>query len=216
MDCFSENPSGQLVIQIFTAEPLFNPGSCPTLDGYLVSDPVIVNATLATSLTAISAGRRVFVYVSDSCTNGRPTATAIGGVGLMLKRVGATAIVTLTIASTAHGGNSVTYHYDTAGRLRTATYCSGVATACSLDAAGNRITVKATGNSGLPTEDPNGVPDALSFTTVGVQISLGQTVQVKPRLEPTSSWRSTLRTGAADLRALPPPQLRYHHDIRLI
>jgi hypothetical protein len=75
---YSENPSGQLVIQIFTAEPLFNPGSCPTLDGYIVSDPVIVNATLATSLAAISAGRQVFVYVSDSCTNGRPTVTAIG------------------------------------------------------------------------------------------------------------------------------------------
>ena len=76
---YSEDPSGQqLLIQIFTAEPLVNPGSCPTLDGYIVSDPVIVNATLATSLAAISAGRQVTVYVSDNCTNGRPTVTGIG------------------------------------------------------------------------------------------------------------------------------------------
>jgi len=74
---YSENPAGQLQIQIFTVEPLLNPGSCPTLDGYVITDPVIVNATLATSLTAISAGRQIIVYVTDSCTNGRPTVTAI-------------------------------------------------------------------------------------------------------------------------------------------
>src|SRR5882757_11366439 len=62
---YSEDPSGQqLIIQIFTAEPLVNPGSCPTLDGYIVSDPIIVNATLATSLAAISSGRQVIVFVS--------------------------------------------------------------------------------------------------------------------------------------------------------
>ena len=76
---YSEDATGQqLQIQIYTIEPLFNPGSCSTLDGYIISDPVLVNAALATSLAAISAGRQVFVYVADTCTNGRPTVTAIG------------------------------------------------------------------------------------------------------------------------------------------
>lgn len=74
---YSQDPAGQLQIAIFTAESLFNPGSCSILDGYVISDPVIVNAALATSLAAISAGRQIIVYVSDSCTNGRPTVTGL-------------------------------------------------------------------------------------------------------------------------------------------
>ena len=102
----------------------------------------------------------------------------------MLKRFGLMTVMTLTMVPGAHG---VSYQYDNAGRLRVATYCSTVTT-YALDAAGNRITVKTTGSGGgVPAEDPSGGPDALSFTAAGVQITAGQTLQIKvDRLCPTA------------------------------
>ncbi|HEY0342499.1 MAG TPA: hypothetical protein VGC34_16985 [Steroidobacteraceae bacterium] len=74
---YSGNAGGSLQVQIFTVEPLVNPAGCTILDGYIITDPVIASASLATSLTAIAAGRQILVYVSDSCTLGRPTVTGV-------------------------------------------------------------------------------------------------------------------------------------------
>lgn len=106
----------------------------------------------------------------------------------MLKRLGLMLVMALAMISGARGGNSVSYKYDNAGRLTGATYCAGIAAAYTLDAAGNRITVNTTGNGVLPAEDPNGLPDVVSFTAGGVQILAGQTLQIEvDRLCPSTT-----------------------------
>jgi hypothetical protein len=72
----SENLGGQLVIQISTVEPIYNPAACPIADGYMISDPLVTSASLATALAALSAGRQIAVFVTDSC-NGRPMVSGI-------------------------------------------------------------------------------------------------------------------------------------------
>jgi hypothetical protein len=106
----------------------------------------------------------------------------------MLKRFGIMSVMAFAMISAAQGGSTVSYQYDSAGRLRVAAYCSGVV-AYTLDAAGNRITVNTTNNGGaVPAEDPNGTPDALSFPSSGVQVTAGQTLQIEvDKLCPTAT-----------------------------
>ena len=69
-----------LYMQLITAETILNPGNCVTADSYIVRDPAIINASIATALAEQAAGRQLRVYVVDTCDapTGRPLVVSVG------------------------------------------------------------------------------------------------------------------------------------------
>jgi len=68
---------------IYTAEAIYNPGSCPVTDFYAYRDSTSVtsvNAGLAIVLSALATGKPIRIYVTAICDvpTGRPLVTAVG------------------------------------------------------------------------------------------------------------------------------------------
>jgi hypothetical protein len=73
-----QNFNGQLMVTISSAQAVVNPANCPSTDIYVITDPVITSASLATVLAAIGEGHQIGVYLPGTlCTAGRPTVTAV-------------------------------------------------------------------------------------------------------------------------------------------
>ena len=68
------NVGGALSLYVTTTDnPKANPFGCPAPDGYVVSDPKIVDEALAMALTAITTNHTITLYISGSaCSNNRP------------------------------------------------------------------------------------------------------------------------------------------------
>jgi hypothetical protein len=68
-----EDDSNVATLYVTTTQATVNPAGCSATDGYEGNDPVIVQEMLAITLTAISLGSTVQIYVSSSkCVNYRP------------------------------------------------------------------------------------------------------------------------------------------------
>jgi hypothetical protein len=72
--------SGGEYLQILTSMAISNPASCPSPDSYIIRDPAIVKSATAIALTALTSGRQIRVFVTDTCDapTGRPLALSIG------------------------------------------------------------------------------------------------------------------------------------------
>jgi hypothetical protein len=66
-------------VQFLTSGTIVNPGGCSSADSYII-DPAIGRSALAIGLAAISAERKVRVYVTDQCdaATGRPLVSSVG------------------------------------------------------------------------------------------------------------------------------------------
>jgi hypothetical protein len=72
----AQNYGGALLVYITVTQTIVNPAGCPAPDGYVIVDPIIARESLAITLTAITAGHPIQVFVSSTqCNNGRPTAS---------------------------------------------------------------------------------------------------------------------------------------------
>jgi hypothetical protein len=68
-----EDDSNVATLYLTTTQATVNPAGCSATDGYEGNDPVIVQEMLAITLTAISLGSTVQIYVSATkCINNRP------------------------------------------------------------------------------------------------------------------------------------------------
>lgn len=73
--------SGGEYLQVIPGGNVANPAGCSTADSFIVRDPAIIEAAVATAVAAYAGGTRLRVYViSGACDGptGRPLATALG------------------------------------------------------------------------------------------------------------------------------------------
>jgi hypothetical protein len=72
------NYNNTLETYISTTQAVVNPANCPALDGYVVSDPIIADQSLAIALSALIAGRSIKLYLSSTqCADSRPKVLSI-------------------------------------------------------------------------------------------------------------------------------------------